>query len=79
MGTVLASSLIPSLILGLFSGSFINRHSKEMMSVGTDLIRGMVVLTMVIGGIQAATWFVYDQGTPAVAGFSICFFFGVAL
>lgn len=44
MGAVLAASLLPSLIIGLFSGSFIDRYSKKKIIVGTDLIRGMVLL-----------------------------------
>lgn len=44
MGVVLAASLIPSLILGLFSGAFIDRYQRKWIIVGTDLIRGMALL-----------------------------------
>ncbi len=44
MGAVLAVSLIPSLVLGLFSGAFIDRYPRKMIIVGTDAIRGGVLL-----------------------------------
>lgn len=44
MGAVLAASLIPSLILGLFSGAFIDRYPRKFILVGTDVIRGVVLL-----------------------------------
>ena len=43
MGLVLAASLIPSLILGLFSGTFIDRYPRKTIIVGTDLLRGLVL------------------------------------
>lgn len=43
MGAVLAASLIPSLILGFFSGAFIDRYNRKAIIVGTDLIRGMII------------------------------------
>jgi MFS transporter, DHA3 family, macrolide efflux protein len=49
MGIVLACSLIPSLLLGLVSGAFIDRYSRKAIIVGTDLIRGLI-----IGGVAAA-------------------------
>ena len=44
MGMVLAASLVPSLILGFFSGTFIDRYSRKSIIVGTDLLRGLVLL-----------------------------------
>lgn len=43
MGAVLAASLIPSLILGFFSGAVIDRFDRKAIIVGTDLIRGAVI------------------------------------
>lgn len=43
MGAVLATSLIPSLVLGFFSGAFIDRYSRKAIIVGTDLIRGVII------------------------------------
>jgi MFS family permease len=43
MGMVLAASLVPSLILGFFSGTFIDRYSRKTIIVGTDLLRGLVL------------------------------------
>ena len=43
MGAVLAASLIPSLILGFFSGAFIDRYNRKYIIVGTDLLRGLII------------------------------------
>ncbi len=43
MGAVLAASLIPSLVLGLFSGAFIDRYNRKYIIVGTDLFRGVII------------------------------------
>ena len=43
MGMVLAASLIPSLILGFFSGTFIDRYPRKNIIVGTDLLRGIIL------------------------------------
>lgn len=44
MGMVLAASLLPSVLVGVFSGAVIDRYSKKMIIVGTDAIRGTVLL-----------------------------------
>lgn len=49
MGVVLAASLIPSLILGFFSGVFIDRWDRKKIIVVSDLIRGVI-----IGGVAVA-------------------------
>jgi MFS family permease len=43
MGTVLAAALIPSLILGLVAGTFIDRCNRKMIIVGTDCLRGVII------------------------------------
>ena len=43
MGLVLAASLVPTLTLGFFSGTFIDRYSRKTIIVGTDLLRGIVL------------------------------------
>lgn len=43
MGAVLAASLIPSLVLGFFSGAFIDRFDRKAIIVWTDLIRGVII------------------------------------
>ncbi len=48
MGAVLAASLFPSLIVGFFSGAFIDRYNRKMIIVGTDLLRGMVLFIFAI-------------------------------
>ncbi|WDP87751.1 MAG: MFS transporter [Desulfobacter sp.] len=47
MGMVLAASLVPSLVLGFFSGSFVDRYSRKKIIVGTDLVRGLVLMGFV--------------------------------
>ena len=44
MGAVLAASLVPTLILGLFSGALIDRYPRKWIIVGTDVIRGVMLL-----------------------------------
>ena len=43
MGTVLAAALIPSLLLGFVSGTFIDRYNRKMIIAGTDFLRGLVI------------------------------------
>ena len=43
MGTVLAAALIPSLILGLVAGTFIDRCNRKMIIVGADFSRGIII------------------------------------
>jgi len=43
MSAVLAASLIPSLILGFFSGAFIDRYNRKKIIIGADLIRGVII------------------------------------
>ncbi|MCP3873264.1 MAG: MFS transporter [Desulfobacteraceae bacterium] len=43
MGAVLAASLIPSLILGFISGTFIDRYNRKNIIIGTDVIRGVII------------------------------------
>lgn len=44
MGAVLAASLVPSLILGFFSGTFIDRYNRKAIIIRTDLLRGLIIL-----------------------------------
>ncbi len=44
MGAVLAAALIPSLILGFFSGAFIDRLSRKAIIVTTDILRGIIII-----------------------------------
>jgi len=44
MGAVLAASVIPVVILGLFSGAVIDRYSRKWVIVGTDVVRGVILL-----------------------------------
>lgn len=43
MGAVLAASLIPSLVIGFFSGAFIDRYNRKKIIIGTDLLRGLIL------------------------------------
>ncbi|MCG8568330.1 MAG: MFS transporter [Desulfobacterales bacterium] len=44
MGLVLAASLVPSLLLGLVSGAYIDRYPLKYFIVGPDLIRGVILV-----------------------------------
>lgn len=44
MGAVLAASVIPVVIFGLFSGAIIDRYSRKWIIVVTDVIRGVILL-----------------------------------
>ena len=48
MGAVLAASLIPSLVIGFFSGAFIDRYNRKNIIVGTDLLRGLILAVFAI-------------------------------
>lgn len=43
MGAVLAASLIPSLVIGFFSGAFIDRYNRKNIIIVTDLLRGLIL------------------------------------
>lgn len=43
MGMVLAASLVPSLLIGLFSGVVVDRYSRKAIIVGTDMCRGILL------------------------------------
>jgi DHA3 family macrolide efflux protein-like MFS transporter len=43
MGAVLTASLIPSLVIGFFSGAFIDRYNRKNIIIGTDLLRGLIL------------------------------------
>ena len=44
MGAVLAASVIPVVVFGLFSGAIIDRYSRKWVIVLTDVIRGVILL-----------------------------------
>ncbi len=48
MGSVLAASLIPSLVLGFFSGAFVDRYNRKSIIVGTDLLRGLIIALLAL-------------------------------
>lgn len=43
MGAVLAASLVPSIIIGLFAGVFIDRYNRKRIIIGTDILRGLII------------------------------------
>ena len=48
MGAVLAASLVPSLVIGFFSGAFIDRYNRKNIIIGTDLLRGLILAVFAI-------------------------------
>jgi len=50
MGMVMAAGFIPQIIIGIFAGTYVDRHDRKNVIVITDFLRGTAVL---IGGIMA--------------------------
>jgi DHA3 family macrolide efflux protein-like MFS transporter len=48
MGAVLAASVLPSLVLGFFSGVFIDRYNRKRIIVGTDVLRGLIIASFAV-------------------------------
>lgn len=48
MGAVLAASLIPSLVIGFFSGAFIDRYNRKKIIIGADLLRGLILASFAV-------------------------------
>lgn len=48
MGIALFCSIFPSMILGVISGSFIDRYNRKIIIVGADVARGMVVSALCV-------------------------------
>jgi len=48
MGAVLAASLIPSLVIGFFSGAFVDRYNRKKIIIGTDLLRGLILAAFAV-------------------------------
>lgn len=65
MGIVLAASLIPSLIVGLFSGAIIDRYERKSIIVLTDLIRGISI------AIFAFLFYLGNQDFTLIIGIQI--------
>jgi DHA3 family macrolide efflux protein-like MFS transporter len=63
MGLVMALSLLPEIVVGLFAGPFIDRWDRRTILVVTDLLRGLAVLgvtalqasgALTVGGVAVA-------------------------
>ncbi|MCG8689010.1 MAG: MFS transporter [Desulfobacterales bacterium] len=74
MGLVLAASLVPGLIAGLFSGSVIDRNSKKHIIVGTDLIRGVLLLLFTALFAFGFTNFFIILGLQVILSLNAAFF-----
>ena len=48
MGLVLACTLVPSLVLGFFSGAFVDRYNRKTIIVVTDVLRGVVISVITV-------------------------------
>lgn len=81
MGTVLAVSWIPAVVLSLFSGAFIDRYDRKRIIVGTDFLRGAIIglfallfcfdymnfyLILIMQGVLSANAAFFDPAIPAV-------------
>jgi Arabinose efflux permease len=52
MGIVMAASILPGIVLGLFAGPFVDRWDRKSVLVGADIVRALVVGAM--AALQAA-------------------------
>ncbi|MGL1891538.1 MAG: MFS transporter [Spirochaetaceae bacterium] len=50
MSLVMAAGFVPQILVGIFAGTYVDRHDRKRIIVFTDLIRGISVL---VGGILA--------------------------
>jgi MFS family permease len=48
MGLVLFCSVFPTMFLGFISGAFLDRYSRKIIIVGTDIIRGLIVAALAV-------------------------------
>ncbi len=74
MGAVLAASLIPSLILGLFSGAIIDRYPRKFIIVGTDIIRGVTLLMFAWAMASGQTGFYFILVLQIILSINSAFF-----
>ncbi len=74
MATLMASSLIPQLIVFPFSGVVVDRVNRKWMIVSMDLIRGFAVLLIAIAAFMGILkiWMVFTVGI--ILGVCLAFF-----
>ena len=74
MGLVLAVSLLPSLILGLVSGAWIDRYPVKRFLVGPDVIRGILLVGFGLAMIQGEVSFAAVLVLQALLSVNAAFF-----
>lgn len=52
VGLTLMVTAIPTLFVGLFAGVFVDRFDRKQIMLGSDLLRGLIVLTIPFGVAQ---------------------------
>lgn len=73
LSLVTIAGAVPSLLLGLFAGVFVDRWDRRRTMIVSDLARAVAVLMMLgAGGDPRRTWLIY-AATFLIAAFS-CFF-----
>lgn len=74
MGTLMASSTIPRVIISPFSGVIVDRLDRKKMLIWTDFIRGVLVTTVAVGAYRGwlEIWMVFVTGI--ILGLCAAFF-----
>ena len=74
MGTLMAASTIPRVLLGPFAGVIVDRVNRKWLIVGMDAIRGVAVLLVGIAAMtgRAEVWMVFAAGV--ITGLCAAFF-----
>jgi Arabinose efflux permease len=64
MGTLMAASTLPGVLIASFAGTFIDRHNKKRLVVLMDFIRGVSVVLLAAAAYRGliAIWMVFAAG-----------------
>ena len=64
MGTLMAASLLPGVILSPFAGVVVDRSNRKRLMILTDLIRGITIIIVAIAAIMGLLqlWMVFLAG-----------------
>src|SRR4030042_2993101 len=52
MGTIMAATMIPRVLIAPFAGVYVDRHSRKLLLIVTDVIRGVVILLIGIAALS---------------------------
>jgi len=74
MSTVLAATVVPSIIVSPIAGTFIDRHDRRIILIITDIIRGITILFIGTAAVMGflKIWMILIVGV--ITGICGCFF-----